>query len=340
MSSSNAVPDGTTLCPVDEWDHYLETVRPEIGHKQASWWAEFQRLRGWDSFSVVARDGDAICGGATVLVKTFMPGKCFYYIPHGPVLPEDEADAAELFDGILAYVDDQRKQAPLVVSHLRLEPRWVRIPPFVRGVREAPGWLEPRNTVCIDLSLSEDSILGQMKKKGRYNIGVARRHGVTVVEDTSPRGLDDFMCLYKATVQRQGIGRHSTGYFRNLAATLFPHQRGSIFFAEYQGVRLATSLVLYCGDTATYKYGGSLGTHRNVMSPYLLQFEGMRKAKALGYKWYDLYGVSPPNKPIEGWENFSTFKRKLGGHEMSFVPALDVVYDADAYHAHRAWEIS
>ena len=335
MKDMKADCDSNLVSPANEWDRYLETERPDIGYKQSSWWAEFQRSRGWESFSIVARDGDAICGGANVLVKMFVPGKYFYYIPHGPVLPEDQTGAAELFDDLMTHVDDRRQEKSQVVSHLRLEPRWLCCPEFVRGFRESKSWLEPRNTLCVDLIPCEDAILQQMKKKGRYNIRVAHKHGVSVVVDNSPEGFNDFMSLYKATANRQGIRRHSTDYFRKFTKTLFPHGHGDIFFAEYRGERLASALNVYFGNTATYKYGGSLDSHRNVMAPYLLQFEAMLKAKSRDCQWYDFYGVAPANEPDHAWANFGAFKRKFGGRELHFVPPLDYVYDSDAYYDYR-----
>ena len=112
-------------------------------------------------------------------------------------------------------------------------------------------------------------------------------------------------------------------------------ERGSVFFAEYQGTRLATALVVYCGRTATYYYGGSRATHRNVMAPYLLHFEIMRKAKGLGCQSYDLFGVTPQGEPNDGWTDISVFKRKFGGREIRLVPTLEYVYDPVAY---REWE--
>jgi lipid II:glycine glycyltransferase (peptidoglycan interpeptide bridge formation enzyme) len=74
------------------------------------------------------------------------------------------------------------------------------------------------------------------------------------------------------------------------------HQE-SVFFAEYQGLRLAAAVVEYFGRRATYFFGGSLDSHRHVMAPYLLHFEIMRRAKAMGREWYDLWGVAPENEP-------------------------------------------
>jgi lipid II:glycine glycyltransferase (peptidoglycan interpeptide bridge formation enzyme) len=51
----------------------------------------------------------------------------------------------------------------------------------------------------------EAAILAQMKQKGRYNVRVAQRHGVTVVEDASNAGLADFLRIYEDTAGRQAL---------------------------------------------------------------------------------------------------------------------------------------
>ncbi len=318
-----------------EWDQFLELSRPDIGFMQSAWWADFLATRGWGHFGTVLREGVEVLGGVRVMTYKFAEDQCFYYIPEGPVLPEDEADAEQVFEAVMAFIDNKRRQDPQVVSHLRLEPRWSTWPNFVRGGQERRSWMEPRHTLHIDLSLSETALLAQMKPKGRYNIGVARRHGVSVVEDRSPQGLEDFLDLYGETFDRHGLRGHRDGYFYDLMDTLVDEDRGSIFFAEYQGMRLATAMVVYFGDRATYFYGGSRDTHRRVMAPYLLHFEVMLDAKMRGHRWYDFYGIAPPDKPTDRWANFSTFKRKFGGVELSFVPTLDYIYDTESYQAYR-----
>lgn len=319
----------------EAWDRFLDSSRPDIGFLQSSWWADFMEDRGWGHFGAIFRDGDEIFGGGRVLTRSFAPGKCYYYMPEGPVLPDDEADADQLFQAVLAFIDGKRKQEPELVSHLRLEPRWACRPRFVQGCREAGSWLEPRTTLHIDLGVSECGILAQMKPKGRYNIRVARRNGVAVVEDRSAEGVEDFLRIYGETMDRHELGGKRASYLRDLTDLLFDVERGSLFFAEYQGTRLAAALVVYFGNRATYFFGGSRTMHRQVMAPYLLHFEAMLKAKALGHRWYDFYGTAPPGKPNHRWANISSFKRKFGGVELSFVPALDYIYDPASYEDYR-----
>jgi lipid II:glycine glycyltransferase (peptidoglycan interpeptide bridge formation enzyme) len=303
---------------------------------------EFRNFCGFENFGITLRDGNDIVGGAVVQRFPYTQDICFYYIQDGPVLPGDPGVAEDVFRAVLEAIEDRRQTEPCMVSHLRMEPRWLSLPGFVRGFRAVPPlfdhYLEARDTRCIDLRPSEAEILARMKPKGRYNIGVARRHGVTIVEDTSAQGIADFQSLYEETAARQGMAAKPPDYFEALVALFSPSRRGSLYFAEYQGLRLATALVVYFGPRATYFFGGSRGLHRRVMAPYLLHFEIMRQAKALGHEWYDLWGIAPPNAPDHPWQNFTAFKEKFGGREVHLVPTLDYVYDPAAYNLYVAGE--
>ena len=322
------------------WDAFIES-QPNTGFRQSSWYTAFRVARGSEHFGTVLKAGGSIVGGAMVLKRSFAPGKCYYYLPDGPVfLAEDPiGEQEQVFGAILTFIERKRRDEQQAVSHLCINPRWEHVPGFVKGFQESSHYYgTPRDTHCIDLTLCESAILAQMKPKGRYNIGLARRHGVSVVEDNSPKGFEDFLSIYQETFARKGKDARSANYFRALISELSAAQRGSIFFAEYQGERVATALVVYFGRTATYYYGGSRAVHRNVMAPYLLHFEVMRKAKDLGCECYDLFGVTPQGGPSDGWSDISAFKRKFGGRELRLTPTLEYVYDPVAYEAWKATE--
>ena len=324
------------------WDAFLEAT-PDTGFMQSSWWADFRVGHEIEHFAAILKDGNGILGGALVMKYSYTSRRCFYYIPEGPALPGDESMAGEVFEAILEAIDERRKTEKQIVSHLRIEPRWQRLPGFVRGFRTVPAfkdpYMEPRNTLCIDLLPSEEAILARMKPKARYNIGLARRHGVSVIEDASDHGLADFLGIYADTAERRGLRAKQPDYFQVLVSILSSCQRGSLFFAEYRGQRLAAAVVLYFGRRATYFFGGSLASERHVMAPYLLHFEIMRRAKSMGHEWYDLWGVAPENEPDHPWQNISVFKRKFGGRELNLVPTLDYAYDATAYNHYLATNV-
>ena len=324
----------------DQWDRFLETS-PATGFMQSSWWADFRTQAGYEHFAVILRARKVIVGGALVLRFRSDSGS-FYYIPEGPALPSDNSIAEEVFAALLESIDESRHGDSATVSHLRIEPRWRSVPDFVRGFRRVPAfadpYMEPRDTLCVDLRVPETEILEQMKPKGRYNIQVARRHAVTVVEDASAQGLEDFLAIYESTVARQGLSAKPRDYFETLLAVLGDRQKGSLFFAEHGGQRLATAVVVYFGRRATYFFGASLDHDRRVMAPYLLHFEIMRRAKAVGCEWYDFWGIAPSGAERHPWENITAFKRKFGGREVNLVPTLDYVFDDEAYERYVAAE--
>jgi len=321
------------------WDNFLEKT-PKTGFMQSSWWADFRYTCGFQNFGITLTDGDAVIGGAVVLKYSYADDLCFYYIQDGPVLPSDPLIAEEIFQIVLETIEERRKTEQYTVSHLRIEPRWRCLPAFVSAFRPvspfADFYSEVRNTRCVDLRPSEEQILAQMKPKGRYNIGIARRYGVSIIEDASPQGLADFYSIYEETTERQGIESKPPDYFEALMSFFSSSHHASLLFAQYHGVRLAAALVIYFGTRATYFYGGSRDLHRQVMAPYLLHFEIMRKAKALGHEWYDLWGIAPANEPDHPWKNLSIFKAKFGGEEVHLVPTLDYVYDPAAYARYTA----
>ena len=334
------------LLPVSEtnrwkaWDAFLEATH-ETGFMQSSWWADFRATTGFEYFGVTLKDQGALVGGAVVTKLSYASDSCFYYIQDGPVLPHEEPGASQVFEAILNAIEKHRQTEKETISHLRIEPRWQRLPSFVHGF-QAPtfsdNFMEPRDTLCIDLRPVEETILAQMKPKGRYNIRVAQRHNVSVTQDTSEQGLRDFLRIYKRTAIRQGMGIKPPRYFRTLVSMLLPLKQVELFFAEHQGRRLTAALVIYFGSRATYFYGGSLALRRRVMAPYLLHYEIMRRAKAMGYEWYDLWGIAPANDPDHPWQDISVFKRKFGGTELNLVPTLDYVYDPAAYRHYVATE--
>src|SRR3989440_1230578 len=279
-----------------EWDAFVEP-RSDTGFMQSSWWVDFRSTCGFENFGIVLRNEGEIIGGAVAQRFLHETGCWFYYIQDGPVLASDPSLAEPVFGAVLAAIEERRKSEQDVVSHVRMEPRWKVLPDFVKGFRAirpcSDFFLEARDTRCVDLRLSESELLAQMKSKGRYNIGVARRHGVSVVEDASARGLAGFQEIYEETCKRQGIPAKPPDYFETLVSLFSPLGKGSLFFAEYRGVLLATALVIRFGPRATYFYGGSCGDYPGHIGAFLFYFLILRQAKRVGPERDGFCGGAP-----------------------------------------------
>ena len=114
------------------WDRFVEAV-PECGiHAIVAVGAVPRafRRRAFRRHAEGRRRDRRRRGGRQVDLRA---GRCFYYVQEGPVLPADEATAAEVFDAVLESVERHRKAEDATISHLRIEPRWPSLPGFVRG---------------------------------------------------------------------------------------------------------------------------------------------------------------------------------------------------------------
>ncbi len=301
---------------------------------QSAGWIRCRAEDGYSHMAIMLRDEERrLAGGAVVGRWEYGDNQAFYYIQEGPLLPDEPELAQAVMNAVLARLAQHRRDDAAVVSHLRIEPRRTHWPEFAAAGFEPPWrddrFREPRHTHCVDLRAAEHERLQAMKPKGRYNVGLARRHDVAVVEDNTDRGLDDFLAIRDDTARRQDLKRRSRRYFAAMQREFGP--RAQLFFAELAGRRLACALVIRFGERATYLYGGSLEDQREVMAPYLLHHEIMNRMAATGCTSYDFWGTAPPGQPGHAWAGISAFKRKFGGAEIAHVPTLDHIYDRTAY---------
>lgn len=322
------------------WDEFQKTKRPDIGFMQSSWYLHVMEQFGWGYFDAfLLDDSEQIYAGGRVLVNHIDEKHVYFYMPDGPALSDDPAQARVEFEQIAAYIHHTQQQYEKVVTHLRIEPRWLKRPDFIDSAHEIASWDEPRDTLYIDLRPPEAEILANMKPKGRYNIKVAERHGVDVKVDNSSEGVENFLRLYQNTLSRKGVHALNTDYMRFLMQTTLGRNCSSVYFANYNNQTLAAAFIVYHGNMATYFWAGSSDQHSNIMAPYLLNFRAMQDAKGRGCDWYDFYGISPIDAEPGGLDNVTRFKSKFGGVEQRFVATMDFFFDEAGYEKFRIAEM-
>src|SRR3989344_8357024 len=75
-------------------------------------------------------------------------------------------------------------------------------------------------TFILDLTKSEDELLKGMHQKTRYNIKVAQKHGVKIVEDNSDKAFETYIKLTNETTKRQKFYAHTQRYHELMWQTL------------------------------------------------------------------------------------------------------------------------
>ncbi|MCL4384371.1 peptidoglycan bridge formation glycyltransferase FemA/FemB family protein [Patescibacteria group bacterium] len=191
-------------------------------------------------------------------------------------------------------------------------------------------------TYIVDLAQTEDELLEGMHQKTRYNIKVANRHNVEVVEATNDQGFEEYIKLLFDTTKRQGFYLHTEKYHRDqwriLKKTSIPH----VMLAKYNGITLSAFMLFALKDRLFYPYGASLDIHRETMASTLLMWESIRLGQRLGCRSFDLWGsLGPFAKEGENGYGFHRFKQGFGGQLVQFVGTYDLVINPPLYQIYN-----
>ena len=338
--------------------------------QQTAFWSRVKESLGWSTGAFDLEPApDAGAGDMLVVGRGVSEEASIAYVPFGPEYRPDEGARGSFLESLSERL---RAFLPRGCIFIRFELPWES--PYAkegsrydadgywlgapepearelrmnfgterRALRKAPTDLMPPDTVIVDLSPSEGEILGRMKPKTRYNIGLAARRGV-LVEDAGPEGLEDWYALYAQTAARNGFVLHDRSHF---AAVLAEGEKGRsqgrreaarLLMAMRDGKPLAGMILALSGHRATYLYGASSDLGRDAMASYALQWAGMRLAKAAGALEYDLFGCAPrpdPEHPLYGlWR----FKTGFGGKLVHRQGCWDYPLDPSTYELWRAHE--
>ncbi len=165
----------------------------------------------------------------------------------------------------------------------------------------------PFFSVIIDLSKSEQDILWEMKPKGRYNIRLAKRKEVKVkIVEKTKENIKIFYNLMKETTKRDNFFWNTLIYYDFFLKSI---KNSELIFAYKEDKVISSWIFVFDKEVSIYYYGASSSNkkYRNLMAPYLLQWEAIKLAKQKGSKIYDFLWIANPwdkNSPLIWVTNF------------------------------------
>ncbi len=209
------------------------------------------------------------------------------------------------------------------------------------SVTQAPAGrtIQPRQTVVMDLTKSEESLLAAMHGKTRYNIRLAARKGVSIRQGRSRAGeVETFWRLLQETAARDGFRTHPRAYYEKLLAVNSDRFSNELFFAEYNGNPVAAALINFyrdgaSGGCATYLHGASSREYKEVAAPQLLHWHIVEEARRRGFYSYDFWGIDAAR-----WPGLTRFKQGFGGAAVTYPPSIEIAYRPVSYAAYRLWK--
>ncbi len=345
-----------------EWNQLIASLT--ISHLLQTWeWSQVKVKFGWQAMPFVWRDGPSALhqagstenspavAAAMVLKRSFpisgfAKRMCVLYIPKGPLM--DWKNAALRMRVLSDLQKFARDQGAIFVKADPDVPLGTGIPGTAAAIEDKAGqaarldllqrgWkfsqdqIQFRNTVLIDLDLSENDLLARMKQKTRYNLRLAQKKGVTV-RIGKTEDLPALYRMYAETSLRDGFLIRSEDYYQTVWRT-FDYQPPGIpsastpfheaLIAEVEGQSLAALSLFYFAGQAIYLFGMSRNQHRDLMPNHLLQWEAIRRAKALGCRIYNLWGAPDKFDESDGLWGVFRFKEGLGGYVLRTIGAWD-----------------
>lgn len=190
-------------------------------------------------------------------------------------------------------------------------------------------------TFWIDLTKSEDDLMKGFSSKTRYNIRLADRKGVKVVEDNGDKAFQKYLDLTFETTKRQGFYAHTPHYHKLMwkhlhTAPLTHHSQpiAHLLTACYNNEIITTWILFTYKGFLYYPYGASTDKYKEVMANNLMMWEAIKFGKKMGLKTFDLWGREPG-------KGFTKFKEGYNPQVVEFLGSWDLVINRTFYKIYR-----
>jgi len=308
------------------------------GFLQSNIWKVFQESTDIKTFNVSNED---FWSNVLIYKLPFM-GR-YFYIPRGPIIGKNIQEGE-----LNSAIGDLIKLAKIN------KVAWIRIDNFNEKIKKsltnkknkivkAPHDMQPKQLFIIDIDKSEGDILSQMKPKTRYNIKLAERKGVQIeaIDNllNNKKKIEYFFDLIEQTGNRKGINFHPKEYYQKMMNNI-PKNNLKLYLAIYKEKIIAGALLIIYGEVAIYLHGASDDRDRNVMAPFLLQWEMIKEAKKRGVLKYDFGGVSmgeDNKKRKQKWAGVTRFKQGFSKNNqlVEFSGSYDIIINPIKYWSYR-----
>ena len=302
----------------------LLAAHQEANFLQSPLWAATNRALGHQPV-VETFDGQALAVG---FVKSAKRGR-YLEIPGGPLLDwADTTLAQTVFSRIVALAKSHRcafvrfrPQLENTEAHQRL------LAPIKQSfdLRHAPMHLHAQNTVILDLTKDEDSLLMAMRRQTRYEVRRGEKLGLHIGEDTSDAAFQEFHTVQSETARRQGFIPPSLKELLAERAAFLPDHLKLYKVTTAEGAPVAYGLILIYGQEAAYFEAASTDLNRKLPGSTALLWQAIKDLKALGIARFNLWGIAPPGATHHRYSGVTTFKTGFGGAITEYIPAQDIV---------------
>jgi len=192
--------------------------------------------------------------------------------------------------------------------------------------RKAPIHIHAEQTVVVDLTQDEKSILMNMRKTTRQMCKKAESmlQERTLQVEWAEEITEEMFEVYDHTAKRGGFVPFSRKYLKLEYEAFKQYENAKMIVIRNEDKILSWGMFIYANNRCFYHQGANL-LNKDLPAAYLMHWEGMKMAKSLGCISYDFWGVSPENAKNHPWQSISLFKKGFGGQYIELIPAQDLI---------------
>ncbi len=164
-------------------------------------------------------------------------------------------------------------------------------------------------TIALNLS-SPDVIWNNITSKNRNTIRKAEKNGIEIRHGHSWDELRQFIPIYNATMEKDQAEAYyffKEPFYRSICNDLVGHWE--LFYAVYEGMIIAASIILYANGRMHYHLSGSVLEYRNLAPSNLLLYQAALWGQEQGFKTFHLGGGIG-----SGEDNLYKFKAAFNRH--------------------------
>ncbi|HSR89334.1 MAG TPA: peptidoglycan bridge formation glycyltransferase FemA/FemB family protein [Candidatus Udaeobacter sp.] len=308
-----------------QWDGWLKNNN-QYNFFTESWaWGDILLAEGKSLERLAMVEGEEVLAQAQVVYSNLPFGWKYAFCPQGPVIGSQFQDKGfQVYELLIDYLKNKnciffRAEPDSEIKNLKFK--------LNKTID-----INPSATLVLDLTKTEAGILSGMHQKTRYNINLAGKKDLQIKNE---KNLEVFWNLMKKTGSRDKFGLHHKEHYEKVLASPMACQ-----LTAYEKEKpVACAVFLSFGNTFTYLYGASDYAHRDLMAPYLLQWEGIKIGKSSGCQWYDFFGVAPivngNYDPKHQYAGVTRFKLGFGGAPQQRPGTFDIVINNKKYQFYQ-----
>ncbi|NMB57165.1 aminoacyltransferase [Candidatus Beckwithbacteria bacterium] len=312
-----------------EWENFI-LEKKEANFLQSYNWGQFHKKLGKTIFYLSFWEGEKQIGACLTVKENAKRGK-YLTIAGGPIIDWQNENLIEFFTKEVERLAKEND-----CDFIRMRPQTLETEELKQQIeklkwQESPMHLTADLTLQLDLTLSEEDLLKQMRKNTRYEVRQAEKMGITVIKSKNPKDIEPFYKHQIELAQKHKFVPFSFDFLDKQFKTFVEDEQVLLFHSYLDKKLLASAFIIFYNGEAVYHYGISTEDNQKLPGAYACQWEAIKEAKNQGMQKYNFWGIAPKDDLNHRFAGVSLFKRGFGGEEVEYLKAHDLAVSSKYY---------